>query len=81
MNYAHVLLDSDDNAVIVFLHQCVTIEQTAGGYKMLSETYNNRMHILKHLKILYKILSKKGHTPTIQLTNVMNHKKVAAMIL
>ena len=75
MNYAHVLLDSDDSAVTVVLHQCVTAEETAGGCKMLSKTYNNRM---QHL---YKILGKKGHTPIIQLTNLMNHKKVAAMIL
>ena len=45
MNYAHVLLASDDNTVTVFLQQCVTIEDTAGNYKMLSETYNKRMHI------------------------------------
>ena len=38
MNYVHVLLDSDDNAVTVFLQQCVTIEETAGSY-------NKRMHI------------------------------------
>ena len=45
MKYAHVLLDSDDNAVTVFLQQCVTIEGTAGSNKMLLETYNKRMHI------------------------------------
>ena len=45
MNYANVLLDSDDNGVTGFLQQCVTIEETAGNYKMLLETYNNRMHI------------------------------------
>ena len=45
MNDAHVLLDSDDNTVTVFLQQCVTIEETAGSYKMLSETYNKRTHI------------------------------------
>ena len=44
MNYAHVLLDSDDNAATVFLQQCVTIEETAGSYKMLLETYNKRMN-------------------------------------
>ena len=43
MNYAHVLLDSDDNVVTVFLQKCVTIEETAGSYKL--ETYNKRMHI------------------------------------
>ena len=31
VNYAHVLLDSDDNAMIVFLQQWVTIEETAGS--------------------------------------------------
>ena len=45
MNYAHVLLDSDDNAVTVFLKQRITIEETAGRYKMLLETYNKLMHI------------------------------------
>ena len=35
MNYAYVLLDSEDNAVTVFLQQCVTIEKTAGSYNML----------------------------------------------
>ena len=45
MNYAHVLLDSDDNAVTVFLQQCIAIEETAGSYKMLLETYNKCMHI------------------------------------
>ena len=45
MNYAHVLLDSDDNAVTVFLQRCIIIEETAGSNKMLSETYNKRMHI------------------------------------
>ena len=79
MNYAHVLPDSDDNAVTVFLQQCVSIEETAGNYRMLLETYNNIF--LKQLKVLYKILSKKGHTPTIQLTNLMNHKKLAPVIL
>ena len=38
MNYARVLLDSDDNAVTVILQQCVTIEETAGSYKMLLVT-------------------------------------------
>ena len=75
MNCAHVLLDSDDNAVTVFLQQCVTIEETEGSY-------NKRMHISEAFqKILYKILGKKGHTPTIQLTNLMNHKKLAPTIL
>ena len=73
MNYAHVLLASDDNAVTVSFQQCVTVEETAGTYKML-ETFNKHIHFLKHLKILYKILGKKGHTPTIQVTNLMNHK-------
>ena len=45
MSYAHVLLDSDDNAVAVFLQQCVTFEKIAGSYKMLLETYNKRTHI------------------------------------
>ena len=45
MNYAHLLLDSDDNAVTAFLQQCVAIEETAGSYKMLLETYNERAHI------------------------------------
>ena len=45
MNYARVLLDSDDNAVTVFLQQCVTIEETAGSYKMLLKTYSKCMHI------------------------------------
>ena len=45
MNYAHVLLDSYENAVTVFLQQCVSIEETAGSYKMLLETYNKRMPI------------------------------------
>ena len=45
VNYTHVLLDSDDKAVTVFLQQCITIEETAGSYKMLLETYNKRMHI------------------------------------
>ena len=40
-----MLLDSDDNVVTVFLHQCVTIEETASSYKMLWETYNKHMHI------------------------------------
>ena len=50
MNYVHVLLDSDDNAVTVFLQQCVTIEETAGSYKMLLETYNKRIHISEAFK-------------------------------
>ena len=41
MNYAHVLLAT----VTVVLQQCVTIEETAGSYKVLLETYNKRMHI------------------------------------
>ena len=45
MNCAHVLLDSDDNTVTVFLQQCVTIEETTGSYKMLLETSNKRTHI------------------------------------
>ena len=45
-----VLLDSDDNAVTVFLQQCVTIEEIAGSYKMLSETYNKYMHISEAFK-------------------------------
>ena len=48
MNYAHVdhvLLNSDDNAITVFLQQCVTIEETAGSYIKLLETFNKRMHI------------------------------------
>ena len=83
MNYAHVLLDSDDNAVIVFLQQCVTIEETAGSYKMLLETYNKRMRTSETFEdsLQTEILGKKGHTPTIQLTNLMNHKKLAPMIL
>ena len=50
MNYAHVLFDSDDNTVTVFLQQCVTIEETAGSYKMLLETYNKPMHISEAFK-------------------------------
>ena len=43
MSYAHVLLNSDDNAATV--QQCVTIKETKGGNNMLLETYNKRLHI------------------------------------
>ena len=78
-----MLLDSNDNAVTVFLQQWITVEETAGSYKMLLETYHKRMYISETFedKNLHKILGKKGHTPTMQLKNLMNHKKLAPMIL
>ena len=75
MNFAHALLDSDDNAVTVVLQQRVTIEETAGGYKMLLETYDKRMHISEAFEDSLQNLRQEGHTPTIQVTNLMNHKK------
>ena len=81
MNYAHVLLDSDDNAVTVFLQQCVTIEETAGSYKMLLETYNKRMHISETFEDSLQNLRQKRQALTIQITNLVNDKKLALLIL
>ena len=50
MNYAHVLHESDGSPVTVFFQQCITIEETAGSYKMLLETYNKRMHVSEALE-------------------------------
>ena len=50
MNYAHVLLDSDDNALTVSLQQCVTIEETAGSYNKrihISETFEDSLQNLR----------------------------------
>ena len=47
MNYAHMLLDSDDNILTVFLQQCVSIE------KQQVVTISVCI-FLKHLKILWQ---------------------------
>ena len=49
VSYAHVLLDT----VTVVLQQCVTIEETAGSYKVLLETYNKCM---QKSEVLEKLL-------------------------
>ena len=69
MNLAHVSRASDDNAVTVFLQQCVTIKETAGNYKMFLEIYNKLMHISEAFEDSLQNLSQERlrYTTTIHL--------------